>query len=375
MDLHLKNIEDVRKVEADGICLSIYIPTSPYSSSQAIDSDRIRLKNAIQSFDWDNPDFAKQFAKTKQSLEKLTEEIEFWSRQEKSLAVFASSDGFNTYKLPYEMSQLNIMADHFLRAPIELMHSIRFSYFVIDISLSGPKVYLGSSYGIRPAEELELPGSMEEELGLDELERQQQFHTGAPTGQAMFHGHGAEADRRQQDVEQYLKIVAGVMDVYLADFDLPLILAGTDNRIGEFRKYLKYKRILDATLPSTADLSEPELHDKATDIMTAAIRKHQKHLIDRYKKIEGSGPTVSGDKAVAEAAEAGRIELLYVPCLRKTRDSVRDGDFREIIMDITPAGALSLEHIVSQTISHGGSVLAVNKKSFPTQDTKAVCRY
>ncbi|CAN5669708.1 hypothetical protein BH23PAT2_BH23PAT2_06080 [soil metagenome] len=373
MDLRLTTIQKLKSALDEKPKLSIYIPTHPNSSSQTIEEDRIRFKNALARLDTHETQSKDELGKTYASLQKLTEQTDFWQHQELSLAVFADGDGYQTMKLPYEVNEVSLMSGRYIISPLELMRSIRMAFYVFEINLHEPKLYLGTTYGLSEVRDIKLPKSMKNELDLEDTQKQTQFHTGAVGGDAMFHGHGGEKDNKQHDVDRYFQLVHDALETYLDGHDIPLVLSGDDRRVAQFRKMLSYGRVIQPPLPPVQDAKHAEVHSKANDIVSGAVHEHQSHEVERYNELLSTKLAIKGLQ-IDDAAKAGRIDTLYVSCLRETRDSVREGDFTATKMEV-PENILQLESIVSEVISKGGNILAVNTSTFDTEELYAICRF
>jgi|AntRauTorckE6833_2_1112554.scaffolds.fasta_scaffold00077_26 hypothetical protein len=373
MDLRLTTIQKLRSDLDETPKLSIYIPTHPSSSSQTIEEDRIRFKNALARLDTHETQSKDELGKTYASLQKLTEDADFWHYQELSLAVFADGDGYQTMKLPYEINEVSLMSGRYIISPLELMRSIRMAFYVFEVNLHEPKLYLGTTYGLSEVRDINLPKSMKNELDLEDTQKQTQFHTGGGGGDTMFHGHGGEKDNKQHDVDRYFQLVHDSLEAYLEGHDIPLVLSGDDKRVAQFRKMLSYDRTVKPAISAVHETKHADIHRKANEIVSGAVHEHQSHEVERYNELLSTKLAIKGLQ-IDDAAKAGRIETLYVPCLRETRDSVREGDFTATKMEV-PKNILQLESIVGEVVSKGGNILAVNTSTFDTEELYAICRF
>ena len=373
MDLNQKVITDLHEQTNDQTKMSIYMPTHPRSSSQTMEEDRIRFKNALARLDSHETRSNDELGKTYKDLQALVEQVDFWQHQELSLAVFADGETYQALKLPYEINEIALLSDNYITSPLMLMHSIRFSFYVFDINLEAPTLYLGNSHGLRKVDDINLPKSMEDEIDLDDMQKQTQFHTGAAGGGAMFHGHGAEKDNKQSDIDRYMQLVTDSLEAYLKHHDVPIVLAGTEKRVAQLRRMMSYGRVLGQTLPPAQDTKHDTMHEGAHELLSNAVREHQSHELERYNNLLATKLAIEGDM-VAEAAKSGRVDTLYVSCLRETRDSVRDGDFTATRLEL-PENILQLESVVADVVSNGGKVLAVEKSAFDNEELHAVCRF
>src|SRR5690606_13388802 len=103
-----------------------------------------------------------------------------------------------------------------------------YRYFLLELNLESPRLFLASQSGMEQILENELPGTLETALRIDET--QQQLQHGTSRGgkrDAHHHGHGGESDHKGKDIEKYYRIIDRTLhDRATRNSNVPLILAG-----------------------------------------------------------------------------------------------------------------------------------------------------
>jgi Bacterial archaeo-eukaryotic release factor family 7 len=111
----------------------------------------------------------------------------------------------------------------------------------------------------------DVPESLADALKLDEPEKQLQFHTGSSGDggagrSAVFHGHGAKDDSKDNILRYFRKIDRGLRDV-LKGQEAPLVVAGVDYLLPIYREANTYSGLVEeGTTGNPEELSVEELH-------------------------------------------------------------------------------------------------------------------
>jgi len=219
-----------------------------------------------------------------------------------------------------------------------------------------------------------MPGSFEDEVGKDEYQKQLQRTRGGAMG---FHGH-TEEEAISDEMRRYLKQLAEVVDACLLDESAPLLLVGTDNRVGNLRKALQYKNVVDQHYSGNVEhLNAGEIYNGAETIMTNHFQDSQDKAIKRLSDTAPKYVAIGRDEIVAiiDAETSGRIELLYLPIYRNTHDTVKPGDNESFVIEL-PSGIETIEPLVTAVVRSGGGIVPVEIGAYSFLDQpKALCRY
>jgi hypothetical protein len=347
---------------------TILIPTDSVSGSDAAIQNQTRFKNAIQSVETHVNYDKKELGGVVKKLGRLEEDANFWEHQDNGLVIFFDSENYEYFKSPMALPEAVFVLDKHITSPLIIAVESTFSFYLIDINLSRPRLFYGSAGKLRQVEVDLMPGSFEDEVGRDEYLRQLQHQTGGVSG---FHGH-SEEEAINEDVRRYLKKVAEATERYLQDKDEPLLLAGTESRAGNLRKYLNYPHLIKDSLHGSYEKhSESQLADE----VYGRIKKYfDNQVSDRVKEVMSAPPelVVVGSKEIAEAAEVGRVKSLFVSIYTNTGGANLDP---KSLLEL-PGDINDLDEVVVSVFNQGGQIVALEKESYPEiHDARAICRY
>ncbi len=370
MFLSNKSFQHVLQRQDPGIKLSIYVPTHPASTSPTISEDTIRFKNALQEIRANEQYDERELGNTMQKMELLLDDIEFWKHRTLGLAVFASKDGYETVDLNYEITDMHYVQDSFVISPLAIMLSIGTGYFVLDINQTKPRLIHFTSSAKEEVAADGMPGTFEETVKRVDYQDQQQHQSVAGN---MFHGH-SETAALIEDELRYYKLIAACADEYLADHDEPLLLAGTESRIGHMRPLIRYGNVLEATLAgNNEELNEQDMLDATETEMKSLDMVKRGALVDTAKATPLSKLAMGATEIEAAIAE-GKVDTLYLSAFRNTTDNIRDNYQSTVVLQL-PEDILAIETLVRGALLQGADVIAVAQGSFDTNEPRAILRF
>lgn len=366
-------IADLQDSPQPSIAGSIYMPTHPQSNAPNVTADKTRFKNALQ-YIRSNADYDESLlAGSMQKLDELYEDMEFWKHQDRSLAVLFSPDRVDCIKLPIEVSEQTYMTNRFVLSPLRMIDAISTDFYVLDINTTMPRLLQSTDGALEVVNEDGMPGSFEDEVGKDEYQKQLQSQPGGP---GSFHGHGEE-DVVDDETRRYFKLIASAVDTFLADETAPLLLSGTVDRIAAVRKDMHYGHVIDDGHEGASEhLNTHELYV----VTQPLVQDHRLgQLTDAVERISSTSPefvAVGNDEIVEVATkEPGRIERLFLPAYRITKDTVQPGDDDSLVVEL-PAESAATESLVAAVTAQGGDVIPVQIDTYDFIDQpKALCRY
>ncbi len=360
--------------QSEGLAGSIYIPTHPDSSVANTRKDRVRFKNAIQAIRR-HPDFSEQkLGGSMKQLELLHDDMEFWSHQDTGLAVLFNEQAVEHFKLPFEITERVYLKNRFVISPLLIMDAVNMNYFVLDVNVKAPKLFVTSGGSLAEVNQDGMPGSLEEEVGKGEYRKQLQHQRG---GTATYHGH-TEDDAVTDELRRYLKLLAGRVDEFLQGRNLPLLIAGTDNRVGSIRKEINYKIVSEEGYIGSVERMNPkELYDATAPLMQGYFEGRRD---SKVSQLEGAAPglVAVGKEEIVDITKqerGGRIDSLFLPIYRVTKDNVRAGDNRSLVIEL-PDAIDEVEELVVAVASTGGELVPVEIGAYELLEApKALCRY
>lgn len=370
MFLSEKNLEQITKNKTSGTKLSIFLSTHPASSGPTLTEDTIRFKNSIQSVKSHKKYDERELGKVVEKLELLLDDLDFWKHRTLGVAVFADTDSYETVDLNYDIPDIQYVQDTFVVSPLVLMLSLGTGYYVLDINHTKPRLVHFTSHSYEVVATKTMPGSYEDTVGREEYQNQLQHQSISGN---VFHGHD-EAAAIDNDTQRYYKLIAKSVDEYLAGNNQPLILAGTEDRIGHMRSILGYPNIADETaVGNYQDLNEQELQDVFTTVIERVNAANRGKLVAKVRATPLSNLAL-GPTEIELANTEGRVETLFLPSFKRTTDNVRGGDDAYIVLQL-PEDISAIESLVRGTLSQGGNVVAVEQGSFDNDDPRAICRF
>lgn len=369
--------------KSGGTNVSIYMPTHPVG--RETQEGPIRLRNLLKRVEEDlsvkglrTPDIQKLLA----PAEGLLVNGEFWLQQSDGLALFLSSDKFDSYRLPLNFQEWVVVANRFHIKPLLPLSTGDGHFLILAISRNQIRLLECTRYSVN---EIPLPNgtptSMAEALKYDEVEKQLQFHTstGSPVGRgkrsAMFHGHGTGVDDTKSDLLRFFHKVDEGLQPFLHNEIAPLILAGVEYLLPIYKEANTYNHLLEEGIEGNReDWNAEELHQQAWKIVQPMFGQAQKSVMALYKELAEKNVKASNElKEIVPAAYGGRVDTLFV-----TLDDHQWGSFDpqtglvQIHENAEEHDDDLLDFVAAQTILNRGAAYACQPEEMPDQSPVAV---
>jgi hypothetical protein len=330
----LANLLDTRAPD----CVSIYLPTSPLP--QDADAARIEFKNLAAQAGGDN-----------ELLADLADDPDTWSGLAHSLAVFATADTLQTFRLPNRLESLAHRADRFHVKP--LLRAVTFPNAALVLALAQSSVRVIEVAGDVPASEIEVAG-----LPLEVAPSSR-----APVGRIQ----GDEGQKVR--MRQYARQVDRALQPTLAGVGLPLILAAAEPLDSIYRSVNSYPGLLPESVAGNPEhTTTAELADAARPILDALYAAELDALRARFDDWQSRGRAVTDLTDVARAATFGAVDTLFVDIDDLVEGTV-DPDSGTI--GHGDGGQGVVDEIARRVIASGGRVLAVRREDVPHGNTAA----
>jgi hypothetical protein len=310
--------------------VTIYAPMHTTATPPHMTENQIRLKNLIHkaaeelrtNYGHDGKKMADMLGA---ELEKYLNNPLFWESQTEGLLLCAQPNAVQVFHLPIDTEEYVAVDNCYHVAPVLALLNDEQSFYVLAVSQHSPKLFAGSMYGLCDME-TDMPSSLEASLGIDER-NQKSDHSQALGDDVSFNGRGGVRDPRQDERLRFFRIIDSIACAN-TERGLPLILAGTDSEIAEYRHISKHHNILPQTVGGSFggakahDLFEPAY----TIIHDQLIAGRRRRAVAEYDRLKGTRKErIAEDPlAIAEAAKQGRIDTLLITLRRSTTDTVRD---------------------------------------------------
>ena len=374
-----ENILNLAEQEHD-VCISIYLPT--HKKGEEVQQDPIRLKNLLAQAveQLKSREFKeKEIDELLEEARKLLDKPLFWQHNDKGLALFISDEGFEYFRIPHAFKERVMVDDHFLITPLVPMITLEGTFCILALSQKKMRLLKCTRADVEEVEFEEAPDNLEEFLKYDVNETNLQHHAGqGANAQAIFHGQGGSRDTNTQEVINYLKTVENEVTSVLRKRNDPLILAGVNEAIAEYRKVNSYSRLLDQAVTGNPDpKSNDEVKDEGWQVIQSYFLKDMYDDIKRFGDLSGSDKQSDNLTKIVEAAYYGKVESLFVPVGEHSwgwfdveRDTVHHSkEPKNGEHDLINMAAI-------KTLTQSGNVYALNKEDMPNGSSiAAIFRY
>jgi hypothetical protein len=382
--LTLDQIKELAQ-QVDSPSISIFLPT--HRTGQDTQQDPIRLKNLLRDAEQHflNSGMGPRAVNALlQPAQALLNDSYFWRHQYDGLAVFMAADDFHSYRLPFCVEELLIIAPSYYVKPVLPLFTNNGHYYILALSQNEVRLFEGTRHSVGQIDlPAEIPTSLNEALNLDEPEKQLQMHTGASPGGAssgMFHGQGSGTEEQEVGIEHYLSLVdSGLKDIF-HEQQAPLVLAGVDYLLPIYRRVSEYAHIMPEGITGSPEHLLPEaLQEQAWPIIEPYFRQETEKIAAQYQQLAGTDKAADNVEEVVAAAFYGRVDKLVLAVDAEVwgsfnRDTgkvvhYQEGQSREGDFPLLDFAAI-------QTLQNGGTVYALPQDEMPTKSpAAAVFRY
>jgi len=255
-------------------------------------------------------------------------------RQNDGLSVFVDGSGYEAMQLPLPLDERVIVGNRFSVAQLVEPAVINAEYAVLAMSQGGVGLYRCTRFTAEYVELAGLPEDICYVLRYDQFEKSSgHHHTASVRGDSIHHGHGLGKDEHDVFVKRFVDAVKPRVDAWIRKANLPLVLIGSEDVLGLYRK--------ENTYPDTVDeyrhvdphaISLDELIDIGWECMKPRFASWRKEALDRF---HASGHKAVDVYSVLPALREGRAATLFVDPGREI-PGVFDPDTHEIHVDRAP---------------------------------------
>ena len=363
-------------------CVSLYMPT--HRSGPETQQDRIRLKNLIRSAEERlvgtgirGPDASKVLRPARE----LIEDEAFWRHQSEGLALFLRAGWFRCFRLPLAFEESAVASDRFHVSALLPLLTRDGRFFVLALSENEARLLSGTRSTVHMVNVPGLPAGVKDALRYDDPQRELGSHAaekGGPGARVVMHGQGIGAEVQKERLGRYLQAVDGAVRRSLREQQAPLVLAGVEYVQAMYRDINTYPHLLEAGISGSPDrASSEELHTRAWSLVEPLFARDRDDAVAAYRRALGTGRATDSLKEVLTAAEAGRVDVLFVPTGTHVL-SATQGSINVAHADGGQAfgGPDLIEQAVVRTMLNGGIVYAVPDDEMPNRaPVAALFRY
>lgn len=355
--------------------ITVYLPTHRAATPPHMTEDQIRFKNLINkaiTILKNRNDGRELEATLSERLDEFLNDRAFWESQTEGLLLCIRPGIFRMFHLPVDTEEYVAVADHFHLAPIFGVLDDMQEYYVLSIAQHNPNLYKGTMYHLQPAG-IELPETMEAGLHIDEVnqrsEQQASARGSSMNSSGTFNGRGGAKNPAEEDRQRYWRMIDQIVNSK-TNGKLPLILAGIESELVEYRAISKYPKILETAIHgSFGSAQSQDLFQPALDIIRKELlNPTHDDAIEEYERAKGQAPQLAARDmaAIRDAAEQGRIDKLLVADIRYTTDTVRDNSEPVPVITFPPEESAQAVHdIAYQVWNTSGQIVDIEADHMP----------
>jgi hypothetical protein len=360
----------------------LYIPT--HRSGPETQQNPIRLKNLIRRAEerLDGTGIRRRDAsEVLHPARKLIEDEAFWRHQSDGLALFLRAGWFRSFRLPLSFEELVVVSDRFHVSALLPLLTGDGRFFVLALSENEARLLAGTRSAVRVVNVPGLPAGVKDALRYDDPQKELGSHAAARGGlgaRVILHGQGIGAEVQKERLGRYLQAVDGAVRRSLREQQAPLVLAGVEYVRAMYRDVNTYPHLLEAGISGSPDrTSTEELHTRAWSLVEPLFARGRDDAAAAYRAALGTGRASDSLEEVLTAAEAGRIDVLFVPAgAHVVSASHASAEVSHANGGQELGGRDAIEEAVVRTMLNGGTVYAVPEREMPDRvPVAALFRY
>ncbi|MCV0387985.1 MAG: hypothetical protein K5821_16650 [Nitrobacter sp.] len=337
-------------------CVSIYVPTTPLT--QDVEASRIEAgnlaKQAYAQLEAGGLD-KRRLALLAEQLDDLLDDDEFWRFQAHSLAIFATPDTIQTFRLANRLQSTIEVADRFLLKP--LMRAITFPNEAFVLAISENDVRLIEVFPDLPPQRLQVPGLPKDAASAVKV-------SSLNNRTSLRRVMGSEGQKVR--LAQYSRMVDAAIRPILAGRDVPLILAANEPVATIFRSINNNPNLVPETLTVTDDRStESEIAAAARPILDAAYAREIEGVRALFEQRANDRRATTDISDAARLATFGGIETLLVNFDEIVHGTVDEDTGAVVFGEEGPDTYGIVDEIMRRALTSGARVIAARKNDIP----------
>jgi hypothetical protein len=351
---------------------SIYVPTA----RKGIDvlQGPIKLKQMLESVETELVNMGMRSTLAKDFVgpaQKLLSDTTFWDQRSDGVAMFLADGFFKAYHLSFPVPESIQVGTRFNILPLISALSKGEPHYVLALDKNQVRLIVCTAQSTKEATVPGMPRSLASFVSQEYAEKQSQAHSAGPAGQAgsmIRHGAGDKGADAKVKLRRYSQAIDNALRTLLHESKHPVVLAGTQEFVDEYRAVTKYPHVLpDGIIRSTKTLEPNDIRKFSQPIADQhADRKRQEEL-EKYRAFAGTGLTSQQPEELRDLALAGKIESLFT--IQDPSGTNAEGPLP------TPEWAL-VNEVALATLANHGSVYRISKEELETVGSAAaILRY
>jgi len=312
--------------------ISIFIPTHrAYPSNM---QDPILYKNQLKLLENELTDSypRRDWQGTLERLFALLDDDDFWSHTTEGLGVLAADGRAETFLLEAPAGPALRLGDSFHLLPLYPLKGSVSRAWLADVSRDRFIMYHVSGEDVSPMELPDIKTNFKELF--DDIQTDTNMRTGSYGGlSGAFHGHGAGQEEADKGREKYFRYLDGAFSELFKNTSLPMILAGTEENLAQYRQLAKGAFYLEGMIEKPLEsLDHAEILEQVRRILEPHIEKSLDGLRTLISNQEKENKAVSDLPGIRKAAEEGRVDTLILPgSLKENEQALLDRAAEQVL--------------------------------------------
>lgn len=302
------------------IRISIYMPTHRRPPDR--DTDPIHFKNLLHEAEkkleksypkrlWEN---------SLKNMQDLIDETAFWTYSADGLAVFATGDELEFFRLEYSPDPVVLVGNRFhvitLLAYLERLDEA----ILVELGRDRVSLYQVNRYGHEPLVTEDVETSFYNIF--DDLDPFPHLNAGGAAG-GLFHGYRTTSDELEKDRGKYFRYLADAFAGMYKKEKKPILLAGTTATIAEFRKVAREDFYLNTQIEKPLDSMDPAALQKAiVEALNPLYKVSMENLLEKISRAKQNDMLATRADVIEKMALEGRIEELVIDLARMRPDDI-----------------------------------------------------
>ncbi|WP_353131169.1 hypothetical protein [Parapedobacter pyrenivorans] len=352
---------------------SVYMPTHRKHPDNA--QDPAIFKKLVQEFEPVRSEYVGDeaiqaiFAK----FEKLADDFQFWQHTREGLAVFATRESFDVYRLTRSVKPLAVVADSAHTKPLLQYLQTSDRYHLLVLSTNTAQLYEGDRYQLDEVDlsEVDVPESM-----IDALDHELRdlhatlaaYRTATNEDWNTRQNHGLKKTDIDNDIEQFFRAVDRAVTVnYSIPSQLPLILAALPEHHHLFRRVSRNKQLITDGIKTNATvLPKDELRKLAWEIIEPHHTARLNDIIQQFRQAATHGVGADQIEAIVKDAYDGKVGVLLLEADRFVAGRIVGRD--HVVFHTEKADHLVddvLDDLAELVLRQGGEVWIIPRDRMP----------
>jgi hypothetical protein len=348
--------------------VSIYLPTTPLT--QDAQADRIELKNLLKTAvaemeAFDTP--KRSIWPIEEAVSHLIDDDAFWATQANSLAIFASGDRVETFRLPSKLTAMVEVSDRVHLKP--LLRAVTFPNTAYVLAIGAGAVRLIEVSADLAPEEIGVPGlprDFNQALGKrSHTENRKDMASGESTSESAL-------------LNRYARVVDQALRPFLKGHERPLIVAAAEPMASIYRAVSTYPHTAEQAISGSFDHTPVhEIADGAREVLDAIYARQVADFAELYATREPQGRATTDVAQAARAATFGAVDTLIVDMDEVLHGTVSEEDGSVAFVDGPCAGTYGVvDEIVARAYGSGARIVSARRADVPGEGSlAAILRY